>query len=46
MDFYNNNYAAPAAFGSTFVGYHVTNYQDVLNSPAPITGEPSSKRTA
>ena len=40
MDFYNNNYAAPAAFGSTFVGYYVTNYQDALNSPAPITGEP------
>ena len=40
MDFYNNNYATPAAFGSTFVGYYVTNYQDVLNSPAPITGEP------
>ena len=39
MDFYNSNYAAPA-FGSTFVGYYVTNYQDVLNSPAPITGEP------
>lgn len=40
MDFCNNNHAAPAAFGSTFVGYYVTNCQDVLNSPAPITGEP------
>ena len=39
MDFYNSNAFVPS-YSSSFVGYYVTNYQDVLNAAeATITND-------